>query len=559
MTLPSDALASTLLPQIPGLDLERVIIDSETITLTLRSTAAETACPLCGGVTGSVHSHYRRTLADLPWADHAIKIELVVRRFRCADADCPRRVFTERLPRLVAPYARRTVRQAERLRMLGLALGGEPGARAASRLRLPASPATLLRQVRRAEATPSPDPKVIGVDDFALRRRARYGTLIIDLERHRPLDMLADRTAATLAAWLSQRPTVAVVARDGSLEYASGITAGAPGAAQVADRWHLLRNLREAAELELDQCSLRLLRSPSGGPAVPATDDAKDSPASAPGSTPIYPSSPSGQRAEAKRQARRRQRLEQYTRMIALRAEGLSASVIARRVGIGRRTVFHWLARDGFPERRPRSGETSSLDPHAAYLLERWEAGCHNAAHLWREIRARGFPGSYGPVAQFLAPLRKGKAVRLPAGLRSPAPAVPSPDRWTARELSYVLLRPPDDRSGDERLALAQARQQDERLAAIVSLTEDFARMVRGRTPESLDDWLVAVQLSPLPELKRFASGVRRDYAAVKAALTSDWSNGPTEGFVNKVKVIKRQMYGRAKIDLLRKRVLLAA
>jgi transposase len=510
-------------------------------------------------VSGSVHSHYRRTLADLPWADHATRIELAVRRFRCVDPDCPRRVFAERLPGLAAPYARRTARQAELLRLLGLALGGAPAARLAPRLRLAASPATLLRHVRRAEVVPPAEPEVIGVDDFALRRRARYGTLIIDLERHRPLDMLADRTVATLATWLSRRPTVAVVARDGSLEYASGITAGAPGAVQVADRWHLLKNPREAAELELDQCSLCLPRSPSSGPAVPAARGAEDGAASAPGSAPIYPGSPSGRRAEAKRQARRRQRLDQYAQLLALRQEGLPASVIARRVGIGRRTVFHWLARDGFPERRPRSGESGSLDPHAAYLLERWGAGCHNAAHLWREIRARGFPGSYGPVAQFLAPLRKGEAVRPPAGLRAPAVTNPPPDRWTARELSYALLRPPDDRSGDERSAIAQARQQDERLGAIVSLTEDFARMVRGRTPESLDDWLGAVRASPLPEVKRFAGGVRRDYAAVKAALTLDWSNGPTEGFVNKVKVIKRQMYGRAKIDLLRKRVLLAA
>ena len=401
----------------------------------------------------------------------------------------------------------------------------------------------------------------------AYRKGRRYGTIVVDLEQGCPVDLLEDRLAETVAAWLRAHPEVTIVARDRADAYASGVTQGAPDAVQVADRWHLLKNLREAVEVEL--CQRPVL------PWAPPLPEAASLPPAAPGPavslSPVLETSgaaqalpaaetPSGSGADVARMARRTQRLAQYERARALRQQGYTWAVVAQQVGVRQRTLRYWLAREGFPERKRRTGDRSGLDPYRVYLRQRWEAGEHSATQLWHELRAQGFRGVYRSVARVLAPWRQRKIGRK-RGPKAPAVAFtpPAPPALTARQMAYGLLRRPDTRTEAEQTQLLQVQQADPLIATLATHTEAFAQMVRERAAERLDPWLEGVLASPWRELKRFAQGLRQDYAAVKAALTWPYSNGPTEGHVNRLKLFKRQMYGRAQLDLLRQRVLYAA
>jgi transposase len=264
---------SHLLADPTAIRLEKIIQHSSSLTLVVRATRAQAECPRCHRPSSRVHSYYIRTVAVLPWHGVAVKLELRTRRFRCRNSLCTKRVFCERLPRVVAHYGRKTVRLDDALRLVRFLLGGEAGARAALKLAMKTSADTLLRRVRQATPLCAPTPRVLGVDDFAFRRGRRYGTILVDMERRRVIDLLPDREAATLSAWLKAHPGVEVVSRDRSPTYASGISDGAPGAVQVADRFHLLLNVREALEKVMYRQN-RLLRSrtlaapQSGAPSV---------------------------------------------------------------------------------------------------------------------------------------------------------------------------------------------------------------------------------------------------------------------------------------------------
>jgi transposase len=555
-----DDLCARLLP--PPLHVETLTIETHHLTLGALVTTPTASCPTCAQPAHRLHSRYRRTLADLPWAALPVRLSLQVRRFFCDTPSCGRQTFTERVPTVARPYAHTTTRASQAQCDTGLVLGGAAGARQLARQGLPGSRQTVLRRIRDYQPAAPSAPQVIGIDDWAYRKGRRYGTIVVDLERGCPVDLLEDRLAETVATWLRAHPEVTVVARDRADAYASGVTQGAPDAVQVADRWHLLKNLREAVEVEL--CQRPIL------PWTPALPEAESLPAATPvppileatDTAPTLPAvaTPADTGADVARAARRAQRLAQYERARALREEGYTWAVVAQQVGVPPRTLRHWFVRPGFPERKRRTGDRSSLAPYRAYLWQRWEAGEHSATQLWHAVRAQGFRGGYRSVARVLAPWRQRQKGRK-HGPKAPAaaPTPPGPPALTARQIAYSLLRRPAQRTETEQHQLLQVQQADPLLATLATHTEAFVRMVRERAVERLEPWLEGVLASPWRELKRFAQGLRQDYAAVKAALTWPYSNGPTEGHVNRLKLFKRQMYGRAKLDLLRQRVLYAA
>jgi transposase len=547
---------TTLLPATCSVHRTEVTVEPAGVHLQLTTTAPAAACPRCAEPSSAVHSRYQRHLMDLPWGPLTVRIRLLVRTFVCRMPTCTRRIFTERVPELVAPYARKTQRLIAALQAIGVALGGQAGARLAHRLGLPASRDTLLRLVRRLPLPAVRLLSAIGVDDWAHRKRQRDGTIVVDLERRQPVALLHDREANTLATWLRGHPEITVIARDRLKAYQDGARAGAPQATQVADRFHLLQNLAEA----LDQVFS------AHGPALKAVSDARSrTPITQPdGRTalPVPPSTPTPQ-AQTRAAQRRARRLATYTQVWTLHHQEWSPRLIAQHLGIGRMTVVRSLQAPTFPERKGRSETRQSrLSPYTAEILTRGNAGCREARQLFQAIPRQGYTGSYPTVARYVQRLRQAQGLRPRA--RRPGQMLPriveSPHRpLTTRLATRLVLKWPEHRTNADTQLLAHLESQHHDFAGAIELAQDFCAIVRQRQAHRFDAWLARAAASGVAPLRRFARGLCADYEAVKAGLRLPWSNGPVEGHINRLKMLKRQMFGRAKLDLLSRRFLRAA
>ncbi len=536
----------TLLPDVSGLELENAYVTDHEMVAILRSTTPAASCPSCGSSSTSIHSHYQRAPADLPWGGHPVKLVLRVRKFFCKASSCERRIFTERLPGVVAPRARTTERLSMLLQAIAFALGGEAGARLAKRIGLAASPATLISLIRR---TPLPEPlpaRVLGVDDWAKRKGKNYGTALVDLEEHRLIELLPDREAETLARWLKANPGTEVISRDRSERYAVGGRKGAPEALHVADRWHLLSNWREATERVFDRHRGQIKQ------VILPKPEPVDKPAAA-----VLPAKSVNRRRKSLEEKRARAQAERQARYDVIReryAKGEYLKTIATDLGITYRTARKYALSEECPTRKPMPKRPRMLDPYEPYLKARWAEGCKNGKQLYREIVAHGFPGTRTPVAVFVARLRREEKEGKP---QSP-PTAGEP--LTPRKASTLVLRHPERQTDADRTALAQLRDVHSEVGTTLAFTERFAAIVRERRGGAeLEQWLVDAEASEVREIRQFAHKVRQDEAAVRAGCTLEWSNGQTEGKITKLKAIKRSMYGRAKFDLLRQRALYAA
>jgi len=526
-----------LFPQLEGVHVEGIVRLAGGVVITAAAVGREGRCPGCGTSSARVHSRYRRRVADAPIGGTPVAIALGVRRLFCDAPGCPKRTFAEQIPGLTCRYARRSLELGRMLAEAGLALAGRAAARFGAQLGLAASRSTLLRTIRRLPDPPVGAVSVLGVDDFALRRGHVYGTVLIDMDTHRPVDLLPDREADTLAGWLREHPGVQVVCRDRAGAYAEGAATGAPEAAQVADRWHLWHNLAEHTE--------KTVARHRGCWATPAEDRPPAEPDAPPDLRQLAEQSALARREASALAIRTRER---YAAVQDLRRQGQGIKTIMRELGLAKETVRRF-ARAGSVEdllATARDGRSSILDEFQPYLHHRFNLGHTNGSALFAEIRGQGYRGSLGTVLGYLRPFR---------ALGAAPPAVPPPP--TVRAVTGAILRHPDRRDADDQLMVKQVRAQCPHLDALADHITGFAEMMVGRHGERLDSWIAGVEADDQPDLHRFVNGLRRDEAAVRNGLTLAHSSGAVEGAVNRIKMIKRQMYGRAGFDLLRKRVLL--
>lgn len=510
-------------PLLPlGLTVDAIETESDSIVVFVRGPEARRCCPACGGPSNRVHSRYQRRLLDLPSHGRVVELRLQARRLRCLAVNCQRRTFAEPLPVEVARRSgRRTSRFDGLVQQLGIALGGRPGAGLAQRLMLPVGKDTLLRVVRRQAPAAAKPVRALGIDEWAWRRRQRYGTILCDLEQRRIVDLLPDRDQATVKAWLRAHPEIGVVARDRSGGFAAAVSEAAPEAVQVADRWHLMENA-SAAFLEAVRGVLGPIRQVLSRGAI----------------NPDLLSA-----AERLQYEGYQRRKETNDTIRAMATAGTPIKEIVRRTGCSRKLVRAVLRNREDEVFRSR---TSSLEPWLLRLEEMWEAGCRNAAELWRRLRDEGFAGCLRIVTEWATRRRRSEQPDGGAAGRVPP----------ARTIARAMLAGRDRLARAEAVMVAAVEAAVPALAAARDLVDRFHRMLRARTPEALPAWITEATDSMLAS---FGRGIVDDQAAVRAALAEPWSNGVTEGNVTKLKLVRRQMYGRGKLDLLRARLVAPA
>lgn len=544
MCLKGGGMERTLLLPLPeGLWIEQIQLTPTGLALTIIATAPTSGCPLCSQQSSSVHSHYQRTVSDVPCGGRQVRLALTVRRFYCRNSACQRKVFTERLPSFVEPWARMTIRLCQALEAIGLATCGKGGARLAARLGMPISRQTMLRLIMEVPLPAPPPVRDLGIDEFAFRSGGWFGTILVDLERHRIIDLLPDRQADTAEQWMRQHPTIRAVSRDRGGEYAKAARLGAPQALQIADRFHVVKNLTEATQRLLERCQTELLAASQVG--APDGREPTTTIHSLQEWRPLEPT-----QVKQARLARRAGRLARYEQVRALHAQGASTKEIGQRLGLSDRTVQRWQAAKTYPEVKRRRKRRSAFDAFAPEVLNRWQAGEHNGLALFRAIQVLGYTGSESTLYRYLEPLKQAevRASITPQRL----------ERFSAKTAVWLFVREPTTLDAVEREDLACWCQVSATLKQAYRLVQDFLVMVHKREGQRLDAWLAQVESLVIPELQSFASGVKQDKEAVQAGLTCAINNGMVEGFVTKLKLIKRQMYGRAGFALLRQRVLYA-
>ncbi len=529
----------TVLPSPKLLNLIGVRAEENAITLSAQTSTSAARCPACGKRSARVHSRYMRTLADLPWQGIPVTVHLHVRRFFCDEAACERSIFAERLPGVAAPYGRRTERLDNWFMHVSFALGGDAGARLLKDLGVVVSGDTLLRHIRSLQFGDHQTPRVLSVDDFAFRRGTRYGTVLVDLERHTLVDVLPDRSADTFAHWLGEHPGVEIVSRDRGGEYAEAARRAAPDAVQVADRFHLLKNLRDVVLRVFKQHAEVLDLVPT--PAVhfqKLTNLRLD--------------------RKAAKERSREQAHKLFRSIHALSKKGMKNAQISRTLGIHRHTVEKYLAFKVPPVRRHFTKKVSAIAPYEDYILKRWKEGCRNATQIHREISKQGYPGAYQNVVRITRYLKEQEVLGEPLPDTSPG--------ISASHAAGILVKRSENCSEEELRTLRRLKTVHQVTQRCCTLFEEFARMLRDKEQRSeeqvrsrLEEWIEQTKASGVPELKAFAIKLLQDIEAVVAGMILPYSQGQTEGWVNKLKFIKRSMYGRGKFDLLRQRVLYAS
>lgn len=550
-----------IFPAEMPLRIEQITRTGKQIDIYAHLQNRQESCPNCQTISTNVHGRYWRHPQDLPWLGLTVRLHLEVQRFACGNKGCDRKTFAAGMTELLPARARRTARLKEQHLATAYLLGGEAGRRLSQVLGMPISGDTLIRDIRQSGDAPSAKVRVVGIDDWAFKKGQRYGSILVDLERQQPIDILGTRETEAVTAWFQAHPEIEIVSRDRGKEYIKAATDGAPQAEQVADRWHLLHNLREAVVSFLQQqpaCLQAAAQQPvinqNKEPAV-LPPSAESNPARAEAAPEAVPSAQTGLASSAQRQ-------ERFDQVRQLKQDGYSDRAISRQLKMSTRTVRKYVEADQCPRYPAGRVSSSKLTPWLPYLEERWQAGCTNASQLWREIEGQGFSGCLGLVGlwaskqRILLPAPQRYSRQQPETVQLSLLRQTRPVPWSAQRASWLVILDEEKLDDEEQAARSRMLLAGPLVVTVDRLARQFIQMVKERSGQGLDQWLKDVAASGIKSLTSFANGLCSDLAAVRNALSMPWSNGQVEGQINRLKFIKRQMYGRAKLDLLRKRVL---
>jgi transposase len=516
--------------------LSAVQKQGDTLTIQLERSTSTAQCTVCQQTSSRVHSWYVRRLHDVTWMSCSVVLFVHVRRFVCTNEACQRSIFSEQLGALAARYARRTTRVQTLFTRMAMVLGATTTAHLLPMFAQQCSADTLLRLVCACDVEITSDVRILGVDEFALRRGQIYATLLVDLERRTIIDVLPDRSETSFAQWLQKHPTVTHITRDRSEIYKAGARIGSPQATHIADRWHLRKNASDTLQrvVERQRSDIQIVANElrqehiNGSQETTASQDAQTT------------SNPSFQR-----------RTHLYDQIQSLHRQGQSIRTISNTLQISRLTTRKYLRAPQVPVHASRTKKIAAWGPLDTYLQKRWQEGCHNARVLREGLKEQGWTIPLRTLQKHIEGWRDRKDPRHYAAKSCGVPSIPS-----SKQVSW-WLQLPDDRLSQEHLQFRdRLLQRTPTLAMARQLVLDFAELFREKKDGEFAPWLHRCRTSKISEMISFAKGLQEDYEAVNAAVTSPWSNGQVEGQVNKVKLMKRQMYGRAGINLLRQRLL---
>ncbi len=510
---------SPFLPLPEGMVIGQIAITATQLTVEVISTQPSACCPECGCPSDHVQCQYQRTVHDVPCGGRKVMLQLSVRKFSCWTATCPRKVFAERLPDLVQPWARVSLRLLEELKAIGLAASAEVSERLAPRLGMRVKAPTLLRYLRTIKDPPKADVTVLGSDDFSMRRGDKYATILINVETGRPLDLLPDRTAEAVKPWLSTHPEIRVVTRDRASAFADAVSQVLPHATQVADRYHLVQNLREHLQQLLDHkrtCLPFVEDTPLKRTQAGSTEKAgfpsnltlntvsHPSPAMLPSELPEVPSTEADLScltyAERKKKISRDKRISGYEEVMALHQQGLGQRAIARTLGMSRNTVQQYVSSPAFPERtegRARHPKRKSkLASYLPYLREQWSTGNHNGSWLFTQIKERGYTGCQSGLRKVLSEWRAELPLKRTRGNPRKPRLFPQKRqrRLSSRSASFLMILPPEKLTSQEHHHIQHICQASPDLHAVYQLSQEFVLLLKERQAEVLDAWRVSGQ-----------------------------------------------------------------
>jgi transposase len=524
--------------------------------------SGDARCPSCSLQATRRHSFYMRRVQDLPVQGTVVELQVTMTRWRCCNQSCERRTFADQADRVIKPYARQTGRVAELAHLIGYAVGGRPAERLMRRLGMPQGDDRILRNLKRRGAVlPGQPLRVVGIDDWSWLKGARYGTIMVDLERREVVDVLQDRSARTTAAWLAKHPTVEIVSRDRCGLYAQAARQGAAQARQVADRFHLIQNLRQAIERQLS----RDYRPPNlvQSKAVPQTAAATLGHDLLLDSAVEYSLSRSLPELLEHRQmvqdGRRGVWLERFEQVKELQRAGRKLNKIVEQTGLNSRTVSKWAASDVLPQRRQMEPRSTNPIRFESFLAQRWNEGSKNGRRLLTEVQLQGYTGSISHLQRLLSHWRRaGSAVLVqkPSIKDDPPATVPPRPIVSPIAASILCIKPRGQLTRQEVVKVDRLKATSQNFAIMRQLAMRFRGILRGNDPSKLEGWLDDAHYTGLYGIRRFVLYLRRDIEAVRNAISETWSNGQTEGQINRLKTLKRSMYGRAGTELLRARML---